>query len=304
MKVHESTERSLVFMFQLSPSKPILLVAMLTLTACGNLSSLYADRTLPSGATASDRILANFQDNEEGISLDRMLRLAKTTAERGDTASAVGIYKQAAERFPTFVEPYVAMGEVFDRVGQPSQALGAYQSAHALEPDNVKVLRGLSSSYISMGRPSDAEPILVGALENAKKADDGEDVSWMYNNLGIVYDMMGSHSNAQASYMGGMRTHPNDIDLINNMALSYAMSGQYDRAIELANRSGMSPLASQRHRESQAIIYILAGYQTEARQILAADYDADLVDQRVKQYSALAKVPDTGRRAAILGGRT
>ena len=105
----------------------------------------------------------------------------------------------------------------------------------------------------------------------------------------------------QASYMGGMRTHPNDIDLINNMALSYAMAGQYDRAIELANRSGMSPLASQRHRESQAIIYILAGYQTEARQILAADYDADLVDQRVKQYSALAKVPDTGRRAAILG---
>ena len=108
-------------------------------------------------------------------------------------------HKQAAERFPTFVEPYVAMGEVFDRVGTAEPGAWCLSVGARARARQRQGSRGLSSSYISMGRPSDAEPILVGALENAKKATCRRcqlDVC----NLGIVYDMMGSHANAGLLY--------------------------------------------------------------------------------------------------------
>ncbi len=57
------------------------------------------------------------------------MRVANTTRARGDSATAITIYRRVADLAPTHSAPYLAMGDALMAVGAYNDAVSAYHSA-------------------------------------------------------------------------------------------------------------------------------------------------------------------------------
>jgi len=78
---------------------------------------------------------------------------------------AVNNLQKAETLAPEVWWPLFFLGEVFRKSGQASEALGVFLAANALDPGNPLVCRGLSRVYRGEGRFTEAEAILMTAIE-------------------------------------------------------------------------------------------------------------------------------------------
>ena len=112
---------------------------------------------------------------------------------------------------------------------------------------------------------------------------------------------MGDHRGAQARYLEAMKFAPEVLSLRNNLAISLALSGDYDAAIgHLAEIAG-DPGATARNRQNLALVYGLAGDVEKAAEIGRLDLDESEVRNNLAYYARLRALPAADRSAAILG---
>ena len=126
-----------------------------------------------------------------------MLRVADMTRSGGDLVNAVGLYQRAHELAPQDERPLIALGQIFAQLGSPASAAEAYRAAVAAAPSDVEARRGLGTALIAMGQSDVAITELEKALDIAKDYR-------IYNSLGVAYDMTGDHASAQTYYQTGL----------------------------------------------------------------------------------------------------
>ena len=244
-----------------------------------------------SGAVAPDQV-------------ETLMRLGDFTLASGDTAGAIGIYRRAHLLEPAAIEPLSRLGTSLSRLGSYEDAAGAYRTALAIEPGDAELQRGLANALIALGRPAEALQYLVGpATAGAPRhTRPGTSDPRLQNSIGVAYDMMGDHGQAQQSYRHGLLMSPTDLTLKSNLALSLSLDGSHDQAVALAREAATHPQATVRHRRTLAMILAFADRDAEAADVLrSVDGEAE-VARNLAYYDQLRRIPGSGDRAAAIGG--
>ncbi|MDB9521957.1 tetratricopeptide repeat protein [Dolichospermum circinale CS-1225] len=101
-------------------------------------------------------------------------------------------------------------------------------------------LNNLASLYDNQGKYSEAEPLLLDALEMRKRlfTNDHPDVASSLNNLAILYKNQGKYSKAEFLYLEALEMrrrlftgdHPAVATSLNNLAVLYKNQGKYSEA--------------------------------------------------------------------------
>jgi Flp pilus assembly protein TadD len=227
-------------------------------------------------------------------SYDALMRIGSAALAGGDPVNAVSVFRRAAEIRPGAAAPFVLSGDALMQMGAVDEAILAYNSALARDGGDLAAQLGLGRAYLRTGRPQLARVPLANALAQSPN----NPTTLMLS--GIVQDLAGAHGVAQADYRQGLKYAPANPPLTVNLALSLALTGDYQGAIDLLAPVAMAPAGSTRERQSLALIYGLAGNDIEAARIGRIDLDQASVEHNLAYYRVLRELPPDALSQALI----
>ncbi|MBC8269729.1 MAG: tetratricopeptide repeat protein, partial [Rhodospirillaceae bacterium] len=124
------------------------------------------------------------KDNNESQA-GQLLRIAETTRQGGDLASALALFRRAHAKAPNEIKPLIAIGETAFALKEFEQAASAYVKALDMDGENLQVLLGLGKTLISLDRPDQA----VEHFDMATWVNPTDHRG--FNGYGVALDMMG-----------------------------------------------------------------------------------------------------------------
>lgn len=142
----------------------------------------------------------------------------------------------------------------------------------------------LGKAYVSADQMNLAVPILE---EAAGLSPDRWDVP---ATLGVAYDYQGRFTEAQQSYATALQISPQNPDILNNMALSQAQSGDLVTALVTLNQAVDQPSASSQVRQNMALLLALQGDVENADRWARKDLPREIADENSKYYRYVAGV--------------
>ena len=209
------------------------------------------------------------------------LRLARAARGVHDFDAAIGIYKTALQSNPSDWKTVVELGETQLEAERIDDAIATFGKVPPHSKAALGAQLGLERAELMLSRPA-------AALEHADKAlaTDPRSTRALIGR-GVALDMLGRHVEAQASYRGALAGAPDDVAGRSDLALSLALSGQYDEAIAIMTPLVRAPSATPRLRQNLALIYGLKGDQASARALSLADLGAKDTEDNLQFFAML-----------------
>jgi len=269
----------------------LFVLSLLALTACEGGRSRGGD---PIGiGRGIDPLAVSGRDGGMPLGHEALMRIGAAAHTDGDLETAVGLYRRAAEVNPRSAAPFVAAGNTLLEMSQVNEAIVAYNSALARDGRDPEALRGAARAYLLTGKPELAAEPLAAAFKGTP--DDPK----ILQLIGVANDFAGRHAEAQARYRRGLELSPRDPGLSQNLALSLALTGNYDEAIVILSPIAMAPAGTPRERQTLALIYGLQGDDRTAERIAGLDLDLQSVRRNLAFYETLRRLPPEARARAI-----
>jgi tetratricopeptide (TPR) repeat protein len=172
--------------------------------------------------------------------VDPTLLAAYQAFTRGEDASAQQQYRQVLQQDVRNIDALLGMAAIAQRQGRTADAVGWYQKVLEIEPRNSIAQTAVASQQ----NGADA----VGTESRIKSMIAQQpDAAHLHAALGNLYAEQNQWASAQEAYFNASRYAPNNADYAFNMAISLDQLGksnlalnQYQRALELLNKSGAS----------------------------------------------------------------
>ncbi len=235
-----------------------------------------------------------------------LLDRARAARASGEFEAATRLYREAvtsAQGVDNSARVLVELGDLLARMNQPTDAYTALTSAltSALDKAQDPAIReaafaGIGQLYQRLRRYSESVAFYDKALginpQNARALI----------GRGVALDMSGLHDQAQASYMAALAVEPGDTRAQNNLALSYAFAGQFNKAVEILHPMATSPGSTPQLRQNLALVYGLMGNGELAGSILRRDLDEATVRTNLRNYEILRRMPNPAEALAGASG--
>jgi len=182
---------------------------------------------------------------------------ASAALRQGQLSQAIVLMEQAVALSPRDVGYRLLLADAYLKNGRFDSARATYSDVIELDPANIRAGLSIALIQIAQGRPQSAATRLNDLEGRAPAADVG---------------------------------------------LAYALAGRTDRAIALLESAARSPSATPRTRQNLALAYAMSGDWRRARAIAAQDISPADLDARMQQWAVFAR-PDTGdvQVAGLLG---
>ena len=222
-----------------------------------------------------------------------LMRIGAAARAGGDLSNALQLYRRAASLQTDAAAPFVAIGNTLIEMGQINEAIIAYNSALDRQARDPEALRGIAKAYLKTARPELAGKPLAIAFEDTPNDPK------LLQLIGVADDLMGQHGEAQARYRRGLELAPGDPVLSLNLALSLALTGNYDEAIARLGPIAAAPISSPRERQTLALIYGLKGDRQRAEQLGLLDLDPAAVQHNLAYYETLRRLSPEARSQAV-----
>lgn len=143
------------------------------------------------------------------------------------------------------------------------------------------VLLEFSKSSISNKNPDIA-------ITKLKKLVDSGVKDWeIYSVLGIAYDYKNDFDKAMDAYKDALEISPDNTDVINNMGLSLALSGDIYGATEIFEELVKGVDSKPQYRQNLAILLALNGDMDRASELVYHDLPYDMATRNTKTYRKL-----------------
>lgn len=247
-----------------------------------------------------DPLTVDGRDGSAHVTYPVLMRIGQAAMNGHDYSNAVALFRRAAAIAPHQAVPYVAAGDALRYMGNANEAIVAYRAALQRQAGYSLALEGLAKAYLMTGKPELAQ----GPLVTAATAERSSPKILLLQ--GVTADYSGQHAQAQAFYRAGLKLKPKDPALSLDLALSLALSGQYDEAISILYPIAYGPIASPRDRQTLALIYGLKGDMVAAERLARMDLDPAAVQHNLAYYQTLRRLSPEARAQAVLaagGGR-
>ncbi len=150
--------------------------------------------------------------------------------ELGKIFNAVLAYQEKTIEFnKRFINPWIRLGNVFDRQDHNRDAIRAYQKAIEIDPDNAQNWYELGNVYFRSGAFEEAVQAFNKAIEM------NPDLGWSFSNLALTLVTQGKYSEAVPLYMKSIDLLTEDKDKAvawNRLGNVYRKLNEYERAVE------------------------------------------------------------------------
>ncbi|MGI9384958.1 MAG: tetratricopeptide repeat protein [Methyloligellaceae bacterium] len=155
-------------------------------------------------------------------------------------------------------------------LGSKNKALMVLSQAHRLNPSNREIAGEYGRMVLAQGNIKLAQRLLDKAAAGGGKAD------WkVLSAQGTILAKLGQHEKAQSLYVAALQQQPNASSVLNNLALSYAVSGKADDAEELLRRAVKNGRETSRMRQNLALVLGVQGKFDEAKKLAEVDLPQD-----------------------------
>jgi Flp pilus assembly protein TadD len=222
------------------------------------------------GSPPQDRTAAAAKEAAQSVhdQFGPALRLARAARANGDFASAINLYLGVVAIKPADPSILVELGDTLVDAGSMDDAIDVYGKVDAHSAARLGALLGLQQAYLKLAEPEKAlqyadQAILMAPLDHR-----------VLVGRGVTLDMLGRHAEAQDAYRAVLRGTPHNVAARNDLALSLAMSGRFEEAVEIMKSMALSSTATPRIRQNLALIYGLAGDAAHAGALSRVDLDA------------------------------
>ena len=225
------------------------------------------------------------QKNASLEQLDTMSTASTAPASFQATASL----GKAWQADPGDIGKGLAYANGLESVGQTDQQMSVLNQLYQSHPENSKLAILYGKKLAQAGKSADALPILERAA-----ADPGAD--WrVHSALGSAYDQQGLYDKAQAEYGMALASQPNELSVLNNMGMSYALQGNLKQAETTLRQASQLPKAGTqpRIRQNLALIVGLQGRFEDARKIASEDLPPDQVEANMDYLQKMLSQPNT-----------
>lgn len=184
---------------------------------------------------------------------------AHAAVAAGDFATGVSLAEQAVEHSPSYAAFRTVLGNAYFGAGRFASAEAAYRDSLSLAPGQPNVVLKLALAQIAQGKNARALADLESARDYLDAADYG---------------------------------------------LAIALAGQPADAVAVLGQAARLPGADARVRQNLALAYALSGDWTMARTVAAQDVPPDQLDGRIQQWMVMATPTRASDQVAALTGIT
>jgi Flp pilus assembly protein TadD/cell division protein FtsN len=149
---------------------------------------------------------------------------AQAAYQAGKHDEALGLAEEAVSQSPRDLGYRMLLADLYLRNGRFASAEATYDDVLTLEPSNQRAAMSVALSRIALGRTGGAIALLDG-MQMAPPAD-----------LGLAYALAGEHARALQILEPAARAAGAPARVRQNLALTYALSGDWDKARMLASQ--------------------------------------------------------------------
>ncbi|MEM7728858.1 MAG: tetratricopeptide repeat protein [Pseudomonadota bacterium] len=228
------------------PARPALLLgAPLLLSACA-----FAGGITPQEA-----------DVRSHVAVDQFMPAPR---EMRDNIETQELFAQAAfwsheyELNPSDLEATLKLAAAVRKLGNPSRAVEITQTARQIHPRDPYLLAEHGAGLIADGRALDAIPVLDQGLRLAPS------YARLWSLKGAALDQMEEYQAARDNYARALQITPNDPNVLTNLGLSHALSGDLRTAEMWLRRAADMPGSGAGARQNLALVLQLQGRTEEA----------------------------------------
>ena len=222
------------------------------------------------------------EEIESSAPMGDYLRSAALSSQNSyDYIGAVSYYQTLLNRDPNDLDALLGLTRNLRYVGSAGQAVHLLEKGLIEHPENVAMRAELGKALVASGRMADA----IASLHETIELSPAE---WeVHSALGIAYDLLDNPAKAQENYRKALEISPGNVSVINNLALSVALSGRIDEGISMLEQASMRPSATPHIRQNLALMYAMNGDLTRARQLAEQDLSAEMARHNVELYERL-----------------
>jgi Flp pilus assembly protein TadD len=176
----------------------------------------------------------------------------KKPAPEAGAQAAAGI-----RALPTDIDGAIKSAQDARKNGQFEAATKMLAQIMLVAPDDARVVGEYGKALAAQGRSDDA----IAFLERATQLQPGD---WtLFSAQGVAYDQKGVYKAAQESYARALILKPDEPTVLNNDALSHALSGDLDGAERLLRSAGPAAQSDPRIAKNLALVQSLRAAQAE-----------------------------------------
>lgn len=222
------------------------------------------------------------------------INTASTAPVSYEALAALGKKWQAD---PADVNKGLAYANGLESVGQVNEQLAVYQKLVENNPQNATLLSLYGRKLVAAGHSAEAVPVL-------ERAAQGSGADWrIYSALGSAYDEQGLYQKARAQYQKALAIDPQNLSVMNNLGMSYALEGNLKQAevtlrqAEALPRSATEP----RIRQNLALVVGLQGRFEEASKLASEDLPPEQVEENMAYLRKMLSQPNTWQQISDSG---
>lgn len=271
-----------------------LIISLASLSACSGINWTGMGTSAPATTVTGERHTS---------SSGALLTLGKSFAMQGEHNAAIPLFRSAYQKSGSSAEPLWQLGKSLMAVGRYDEALEALSAANSRQRRHQGVLLSLGQLYLATYEPSEASNYFSKAVEaGSRRGSSSALTAKAYSGLGIAYELSGNHQAAQSAFDSGLAIDNNNIDLLSNKALSLAISGQEEAAINILMTIVVRPEAESQHRQNLALAYAFQGDSVRAWQIASIDLTPDMAERAVAGFYTLKALDQENRMQSLVYG--
>lgn len=227
----------------------LLLGTPLLLSACAYAGGITPQEQAVKNQVAVDQYMPATRDMRDNIETQELFAQAAFWSNEYDLN-------------PTDLEATLKLAATVRKLGNPGRAVEITQTSRTIHPRDPYLLAEHAAGLIADQRALDAIPVLDQAL----RVTQGYGRLWSLK--GAALDQMEEYDAARQNYNRALQITPNDPNVLTNLGLSYALSGDLRSAEMWLRRASAMPGSGGSARENLAMVLQLQGRTEEAEREL------------------------------------
>jgi Flp pilus assembly protein TadD len=202
-----------------------------------------------------------------------------------DYEKAASHYNRLYEQHPNDKKVIYGYTRNLRYVGLSNESIKILKTKIIQFPDDINLQMELGKSQLAASLINDASDTLVGVIEKTPERWEA------HSALGIIFDRAGNYENAQTAYKRALELSPNNIDVLNNLALSLSQDGRIQQAIEILEKIIQNKSDGPQSRQNLAMLYGLIGKFEKVRTLSQMDLPKELVTRNLLVFQEMKAAP-------------
>ncbi|MBB4631833.1 SPOR domain-containing protein [Sphingosinicella soli] len=223
----------------------------------------------------------------------RLVTIGDHARASSDFMLALSFYERALGIDPGFVAALRASTEVSLAMRMPQALSYAERWVRATPKDGLAHL-AVGAALVQQNRPTEAQKSF--ALAEAA----GGPLAAIAMQRGLAFDLLGQSKNAQIAYADAMQRVPGDRSIIEHLALSLAIGGDNEAAMQLLQPEADLASGQASFERTLVLVHALGGRLDLARRIATANLSPQAASAAGDVLERITSLPTPAAKAAAV----